>query len=129
MKFLADMGIAAATATHLRSLGHAAVHLRELGLQRLEDEAIVRMAEAEARIILTHDLDFGRIVALSGARVPSVVTFRLNDMRPASVNGALAATLARFSIELEAGALISVSDSGIRVRLLPIKPAPQADSE
>jgi signal transduction histidine kinase len=40
--------------------------------------------------VLTHDLDFGRIVALSRARVPSVVTFRLGDMRAAEVNRQLA---------------------------------------
>jgi predicted nuclease of predicted toxin-antitoxin system len=129
MKFLADMGIAAATVSHLRAAHHDAVHLRDRGLQRLGDDTIVRMAVEEARVILTHDLDFGRIVALSGAQVPSVVTFRLNDMRPESVNGVLDQTLARFRTALETGALVSVSDSGIRVRPLPIQAARRENGE
>ena len=86
MRFLADMGLARSTTALLRSQGHDAVHLRDLGLQRLRDEDIIGMARAECRVILTHDLDFGRIVALGGDRIPSVITFRLADMRPNVVN-------------------------------------------
>jgi hypothetical protein len=38
MRFLADMGLARSTVTFLRVRGHDAVHLREQGLQRLDDE-------------------------------------------------------------------------------------------
>jgi predicted nuclease of predicted toxin-antitoxin system len=121
MRFLADMGLARSTVAFLRARRHDAVHLRDQGLQRLSDDEIVAKAVAEGRVILTHDLDFGRIVAVSGAIVPSVITFRLQDMRPAQVNGYLAETLARFTAELEAGALVSVNERAIRVRPLPVK--------
>ena len=121
MRFLADMGLARSTTNYLRSQGHDALHLRDQGLQRLSDEGIVAKARAEERVILTHDLDFGRIVALSGVRVPSVITFRLSDMRPPEVNHYLDEILMRFAIQLQRGALISVSDRGIRVRVLPIE--------
>jgi len=120
MKFLADMGLARSTVLFLRKQGYDAVHLREEGLQRLSDEEIVCKAVAEGRVILTHDLDFSRIVAAGGAATPSVVTFRLQDMRPARVNRYLADVLARFSAELEAGALVTVSERSIRVRRLPV---------
>jgi predicted nuclease of predicted toxin-antitoxin system len=87
----------------------------------VEDEEIIEKARAEGRVILTHDLDFGRIIAVSRASVPSVVTFRLNDMRPAQVNRYLAEVLAHFAEQLKAGALVSVNERGIRVRSLPIK--------
>ena len=86
----------------------------------MDDDAIVAKAQAEGRVILTHDLDFGRIVAVSRASIPSVVTFRLQDMRPAQVNRYLAEVLARFAEELETGALVSVNERGIRVR--PLQP-------
>jgi predicted nuclease of predicted toxin-antitoxin system len=121
MKFLADMGLARSTVAFLRAQGHDAVHLRDQGLQRLEDEEIIEKARAEGRVILTHDLDFGRIIAVSRASVPSVVTFRLNDMRPAQVNRYLAEVLAHFAEQLKASALVSVNERGIRVRSLPIK--------
>jgi predicted nuclease of predicted toxin-antitoxin system len=119
MKFLLDMGLARSTAEHLRQGGHDAVHLREQGLQRLPDQDIVDKAVREGRIILTHDLDFGRIVALSQAQQPSVVTFRLEDMRAVRVNQYLQEIITRFAGELRQGALISVSEQGIRVRRLP----------
>ena len=119
MKFLLDMGLARSTVQYLRDCGHDALHLRDQGLQRLPDTEIVVTAVAEQRIILTHDLDFGRIVSLSKATVPSVVTFRFGDMRASAVNRQLDEIIARFSVDLERGALISVTDQGIRVRRLP----------
>lgn len=123
MKFLADMGLAGSTVAFLRAEGHDAVHLRDHGLQQLGDDAIVEKARAEGRVILTHDLDLGRIVALSQTGVPSVITLRLSDMRPARVNRYLSQVLARFAQQLEAGALVSVSERAIRVRPLPIERA------
>ncbi|MGC9347219.1 MAG: DUF5615 family PIN-like protein [Anaerolineae bacterium] len=120
MKFLADMGLARSTTAFLRAQGHDAVHLRDQGLQRLSDQEIVDKARAENRVILTHDLDFGRIIALSGVGVPSVITFRLADMRPVEVNRYLGQILARLATELEIGALVSVSEGSIRVRSLPV---------
>ena len=49
----------------------------------------------------------------------SVVTFRLGDMRAAEVNRQLDELIARFAADLDRGALISVSDQGIRIRHLP----------
>jgi predicted nuclease of predicted toxin-antitoxin system len=103
MRFLADMGLARSTVAFLQAQGHDAVHLRDEGLQRLNDHEIVAKGRAEGRVILTHDLDFGRIVALSETSVPTVITFRLQNMRPAQVNGYLAEVLARFAPELEKG--------------------------
>jgi len=71
-------------------------------------------------VILTHDLDFGRVVALSQSRLPSVITFRLSDMQPRQVNRYLAEVLNRFAEQLESGALVSVNEQAIRVRALPI---------
>jgi predicted nuclease of predicted toxin-antitoxin system len=114
------MGLARSTADFLRTLGHDAVHLREQGLQRLDDLGIVDKARSEGRVILTHDLDFGRIIALSHSHLPSAITFRLSDMQPRQVNYYLAEVLNRFAGQLESGALVSVNERAIRVRLLPI---------
>jgi len=114
------MGLAPSTARFLRVQGHNAVHLREQGLQRLPDPLIVAKAIAEDRIILTHDLDFGRIVALGGQGLPSVITFRLVNMQAAEVNRYLMDALDRFSPQLEEGALLSISEESIRIRRLPV---------
>jgi predicted nuclease of predicted toxin-antitoxin system len=120
MRFLLDMGLAQSTARYLQALGHDAVHLRDQRLQRLPDVQIIQKARAEGRIILTHDLDFSRLVAISQSRLPSVITFRLKDMRPVQVNRYLNEALDRFAADLQSGALVSIGDNGIRVRRLPI---------
>ena len=120
MKFLADMGISMRTVVWLRTLGHDAVHLREQGLQRAVDTEIVAKASAEGRIVLTMDLDFGYLLAVSGQHVPSVILLRLSDERSEVVNDRLGDVLAQCYEALEAGAIISVGDETIRVRRLPI---------
>lgn len=121
MKLLLDMGLSRSTAEFLRAEGYDAVHLRERGLQRSTDHQIVELALAEERLIVTQDLDFGRIVALSRKRLPSVITLRLTDMRSAHVNRHLQDVLARFADPLTRGALLSVSDEAIRLRRLPVQ--------
>ena len=122
MKFLLDMGLARSKAEFLHTQGHEAVHLREQGLQRLEDTQIVQKALAEDRVILTHDLDLGQIVALSRGHFPSIITFRLDDMQPVQVHHYLTEVLTHFAEKLETGALVSINEQAIRARLLPIKP-------
>ncbi|MCL5421788.1 MAG: DUF5615 family PIN-like protein [Nitrospirae bacterium] len=59
-------GVAHRVVQWLLSEGHDAVHLRDEGLQRLPNGAIFEKATAERRAILTFDLDFGEVLALSG---------------------------------------------------------------
>ncbi len=73
MRFLADMGIARAVVRWLQEQGHDAVHLLDEGLQRLSDPEVFSKAAVENRVLLTFDLDFGEIVALSGGSQVSVV--------------------------------------------------------
>jgi predicted nuclease of predicted toxin-antitoxin system len=120
MRLLADMGISQRTITWLRKQGHDALHLREEGLQRLPDDAILAKAREESRILLTMDLDFGYLLAVSGEDMPSVILFRLSDERSEVVNERLADVLAHCAEDLQAGAIISVGDDTFRVRHLPI---------
>ena len=119
MRFLADMGISPRTVEFLLNAGHDAVHLIDRRLHELGDPDILRLARTEERILLVHDLDFSDLVAASQGEVPSVVVFRLRDMRPASVNEHLQLLLERHQEELEGGAIFSVTEGRIRWRLLP----------
>ncbi|MEK7249891.1 MAG: DUF5615 family PIN-like protein [Bacteroidota bacterium] len=120
MKFLGDMGISWRTIEWLRSEGHDAVHLRERGQQRLEDEQILDEAKREGRVVLTMDLDFGYLMAVSRAKLPSVVIFRLSDETPKFVNTRLKTVLSESGEALKHGAIISVADTRHKVRMLPI---------
>ncbi len=122
MKFLADMGISPVTVQFLRDQGFDAVHLSDSRLHRLPDPEIITKARNENRIILTHDLDFGLLMASSKTRLPSVILFRLADMRPTNVNLFMAHILQQHQEPLQEGALLSVNEKQIRVRSLPILP-------
>lgn len=104
------MGISLRTVVWLRAVGHDAVHL---------DEEVLTKARAERRILLTMDLDFGYLLAVSQEQVPSVILFRLGNESSEVVNERLAEVLGRES-DWETGVIVSVSEEAIRVRRLPI---------
>ncbi|MBC6474449.1 MAG: DUF5615 family PIN-like protein [Hormoscilla sp. GM102CHS1] len=81
------------TVAWLRDAGYEAVHLREEGLQTLPDDEILVKARAEGRIVLTLDLDFGQLLAMSGESLPSVILFRLGNENYNMINERLATVL------------------------------------
>ncbi|MCH8127103.1 DUF5615 family PIN-like protein [candidate division KSB1 bacterium] len=121
MKFLADMGISPKTVDFLIALGFESIHLSALKLNKMLDSEILNKAKNEGFILLTHDLDFSELVAASKAKLPSVIIFRLRNMQPNNVNSTLKKIVTNHSSALKQGAIISVTDSQIRVRQLPIK--------
>ncbi len=125
MRFLADAGIAQRIVEWLRSRAHDAVHLREQGLQRLPDGDVFAKASAERRVVLTFDLDFGEIVALSAPPSASVILFRLHDTSTPHVIERLEAVLAASAPQLEPGAVVVVvEETRHRVRTFPKEPQP-----
>lgn len=120
MRFLADMGVSQRVVTWLREQGHDAIHLRDEGLQRLANGDIFTKALRESRIILTWDLDFTEIVALSKTSPVSAVVFRLLNTRSDHVIARLERVLAVSAQDLQEGAIIAVEEGRHRVRLLPL---------
>jgi predicted nuclease of predicted toxin-antitoxin system len=120
MRFLADMGISPKTVSFLLDLGHQAVHLHQVGLERLSDSEILEKARREESIILTHDLDFGDLLAASGAQLPTVIIFRLRNMRPERVNLYLQNIITQHTKALDQGAVATVAEGGVRIRRLPL---------
>jgi len=120
MKFLADMGISPRVVLALRQRGHDAIHLQEEKLHRLPDAAVLEKARLEGRVLLTHDLDFGELLAASGDALPSVIVFRLKDMRAENVGGYLFRILEQQAEMLEKGAVCSVTERKLRIHALPL---------
>jgi predicted nuclease of predicted toxin-antitoxin system len=116
VRFLADMGVAGRVSEWLRHAGHDVRHLRDEGLHRLPDTDVFLKAATEQRIILTFDLDFGEIFALSGQHPPSVILFRLHNTRSDHLVERLSTVLRESSTALEEGAIIVVEESRHRVR-------------
>ena len=120
MRFPADMGISPKTVDFLNALQHDATHVHDQELDSAPDSVILKKAREERRILLTHDLDFGELLAASGTVSPSVIIFRLRNMHPNRVNTSLDSIINKHAALLEQGVIVSVDEGQIRVRLLPV---------
>ena len=120
MKFIADMGISLRTVEWLRQLGHDVVHLRDRGLQKLPDDEILTLALVEQRIVLTIDLDFAQLLAISKQTLPSVILFRLGNENYDEIDRRLIEVLHNCQQDLATGAIVSVNNETFRVKKLPI---------
>ncbi|MCB9866809.1 MAG: DUF5615 family PIN-like protein [Phycisphaerales bacterium] len=120
MHFLADMGVSQSVVRWLRSRGHDAVHLRDEGLHRLANGEIFAKALIEHRVILTFDLDFAEIIALSGLEVASCVIFRTSNARSPFLIDRLSAVMPLVEAPLQNGAIVVIEDARHRVRRLPL---------
>jgi predicted nuclease of predicted toxin-antitoxin system len=80
MKFLVDMPLSPVLAQWLSDKGHDAVHAAQRGLERADDATILRLAREEGAIVLTADLDYPRLLALTGSDGPGILLFRGGEL-------------------------------------------------
>lgn len=79
----------------------------------------MRFAAAHGYILMTHDLDFGAMIAASGLSGPSVLQIHIQDVLPDSAGLLVLNAITAFAKELDRGALVTVTKDRGRVRLLP----------
>jgi predicted nuclease of predicted toxin-antitoxin system len=91
-----------------------------MGLATASDADILAIARRDGNAVITLDADFHALLVLSGATGPSVVRIRIEGLRAKDLALLLAQTLGACGEELEKGAMISVTESGVRVRQLPL---------
>ena len=77
----------------------------------------------ESRILVSADTDFGELLARSNAALPSVVLLRRTVHVPADQSAIIDEVVGVVADDLDAGAIVVISDDRIRVRPLPIRPA------
>ena len=120
MKLLLDQGLPLTTTSLLRAAGFDAVHTSELGLATAEDEEILKHAAEEDRIVFTLDADFHALLALSGSERPSAVRIRIQGLRADNLSEIIQQLLRMHGEELRSGAVISVTETRVRLRRLPL---------
>ena len=99
MRFLADESCDFIVVRALRSAGHDVLSVADMA-RGAKDPIVLGLAREQARVLLTEDKDFGRLVYAAGQGSLGVVLFRF----PARARGAL-----------EAAALRAVSRIGDRL--------------
>lgn len=120
MNIVVDMNLPPSWCAFLKANGHSAVHWSSVGDPRAADIEILTWARNYQHIVMTHDLDFGAILAATGLESPSVIQSRAQDVTPEGIGGKVILSLSQFAPELEQGALLVISENHTRVRILPL---------
>ena len=106
---------------YLRSAGYEALHWTSLGDARAQDSEIAAYASANGLVVFTRDLDFGALLATTGARRPSVILLRGEAQLPNKIGLKVVRILQLAAEALETGALVSTDIATTRVVILPIR--------
>ena len=121
MKFLVDMPLSTGLAQWLVTQRHDAAHAPTIGLDRAPDTEIIARARDEERIIVTADLDYPRLLALSAADRPAVVLFRGGEWSESQTVDRFRSVLAILSESELTTSLVVVEKARIRRRALPLR--------
>lgn len=121
MKLLVDMNLSPVWVEVLIDAGFEAVHWSTVGAPGAPDTVLLSWSRTNHHFVLTHDLDFGALLALTEAAGPSVIQVRTQDVTPTHLAGILIATLRQHEDALQNGALIILDERRARVRVLPLR--------
>ncbi len=105
----------------LAKKGHAAVHAQDVGLAEADDSEIVELARKESRIIVTADLDFGQLLAMSNADGPGVILFRGGNYSEREMRELLEKVLNSVDNQVLPKSICVVDKKRVRVTRLPLK--------
>jgi predicted nuclease of predicted toxin-antitoxin system len=79
-------------------------------------------ASNDDRIVVSHDTDFGALLAFRVLTRPSFIQFRSSDpITPDEQAALIISNLDSFADELEGGAIVAFARGRLRIRLLPVR--------
>jgi predicted nuclease of predicted toxin-antitoxin system len=115
MRFLLDQDVYAVTASFLINAGHDVILVAQVGFSQASDEAILRAAQEQNRILITRDRDYGNLVFVQ-ALGSGVIYLRISPSTVNLVHNELIRILQNYSEEELAGAFVVVEPNGHRFR-------------
>lgn len=122
MKLLVDMNLSPRWIERLALSGIQALHWSSVGAPNAPDREIMAYAFRHQMVVLTHDLDFGAILASTQAAAPSVMQVRTDNVSPEAIGDQVVFALNQMRQELADGALITIDPKRARMRVLPLRP-------
>ena len=120
MNYLLNMNVPRSLGEKLEDEGHQCRHVGDIGLGQADDVEIVAEARDKQSVIITHDLDYGDLLAFSGATSPSVIIFRVRNAHPQHLFDRLQQNWRDIDQALKDGSIVLIEDSAIRIRRLPV---------
>ncbi len=120
MKFLLNMNLPRALGRMLASAGHEWRHAGEIGMAHANDATIVAEAKSRGECVITHDLDYGQLLAFSGDSAPSVLIFRLRRADTKLMHERMTAAWGEIEEGLTSGAVVVIEEAATRIHRLPI---------
>ena len=104
----------------LREKGHDAVHAVHLGLDRSPDSEILERARVDQRVIITADLDYPRLLAMTGAEGPGLILFRGGNYSDQETFERMERVLETVARENLTNSIVVIEKQRIRRRRLPL---------
>jgi predicted nuclease of predicted toxin-antitoxin system len=124
MKFLVDMPLSPGMASWLAELGHDATHASTLGLSSAGDATLMELARREGRVMITADLDYPRLLALTEAAGPGLILFRGGNYSEQDAIDRMARMFESVPIDQISSSVVVIEKGRIRRRRLPLTLSP-----
>ena len=120
MKILIDMNLSPKWTDYLIGKGMEAVHWSSIGSNDAPDAEIMTYAKEHNLVILTNDLDFGFILAITRGKKPSVIQIRSGVLNYNKIGSIVLNAINTLTGDIEKGALVTIDTHKTRVSLLPL---------
>lgn len=120
MKVLLDMPVSPLLLTVLARYSHEGVHAYKIGKGEASDTELLDIARREERVVITADLDFPQLLALSAAHGPGVILFRGGNYSDIEMCDLLERVLREIPVEILESSVCVVDKKRIRFTRLPI---------
>lgn len=119
-QFLLDQGLPRSAATILREADWDVEHVGDLGMSQSSDRSILDFALVHGRTVVTMDADFHALLAVANESSPSVIRIRQEGLKGVAIAKLLLAIWPRIEVQVQRGAMVSVTEKTIRVQKLPL---------
>ncbi|MEM8930226.1 MAG: DUF5615 family PIN-like protein [Acidobacteriota bacterium] len=120
MRFVLDMNLSPEWVEYLEQRGHDVAHWAQVGDPKADDTVVAAWGRGNDAVVVSHDLDFGRILALTHAQGPSVIQFRNQPLLPEDAGEAFIEMIAACDEALERGAIVTFDGEAWRAKILPL---------
>jgi predicted nuclease of predicted toxin-antitoxin system len=121
MNVLLDMPVSRSLLGVLEAHGHEGVRAHEIVLDHAADREVLAVARRENRVVITADLDFPRLLALSSAEGPGLILFRGGNYSDAEMRDLLDRVLTEVPTEILETSICVVDRKRIRYTRFPLQ--------